>query len=385
MEKHTLLFTPSLTREEQSEPGTLPRRDAGISPRWLLGLALAFWTLFMTQSVGWRYYWTQFSVNPRPLNFIIRAELLMFGIYALLTPPIFLSARRFPLARKGWRISIGAHLVFGVLFAAIAKFLWDLAMVPMYRNPWIIDFSWSVLLQSLLSGVQISILLYWVIVVGLTAIHHVVQYRSKATEAAELRALLAEAQLQTLRIQLDPHFLFNTLHSISGLVHTDPDGAEEMIANLSELLRRSLAARGRNEILLSEEIDFLRLYLDIQRRRFADRLSVRYEIEAAAARALVPGMILQPLVENSIRHAIAPRRSGGTLLIRAGVEQQKLLLEVEDFGGKPPAPPVIEGVGLRTTRQRLEQMYAGLHQFELLPRGDGLCVRVSLPYHAAAV
>jgi sensor histidine kinase YesM len=315
-----------------------------------------------------------------PLGFIIRAEILMFGVAALLTPGIAYAARRFPLGRKRWAFSISTHIAAGVAFALAVKLLWDVAMLPLYYTPWIAHFSWGVFRRSLLAGLQVNVLLYWVVVIGITAIDHARRYRNSAIETAELRAQLAEAQLQMLRIQLDPHFLFNTLHSISELVHADPDTADLMIANLSDLLRHSLARRDRHEVLLSEEIEFVRLYLDIQCRRFQNRLAVRYEIGGAAADAQIPAMILQPLVENSIRHAIAPRRCGGVVLIRAGLEGPQLVLEVEDLGGQPAAPPAVEGVGLSNTRKRLERMYSGSHRFELLPGSEGLRVRVTLPY-----
>jgi two-component system LytT family sensor kinase len=336
------------------------------------------------QSIGWRFYLTQSAPKPVPLEFIVRAEVLMFGIAAALTPGIAYAARRFPLGRDRSSSAFLMHIFTGVVVALTVKLAWDFAMLPFYATPWIHQFSWLAFRRSLLAGLQANVLLYWVAVIGITAIDHARRYRQTAIEAAELRAQLAEAQLHRLRIQLDPHFLFNTLHSISELVHNDPDTADLMIANLSELLRQSLARSDRHEILLSEELEFVKLYLDIQCRRFPDRLTVRYDIGSAASRALIPGMILQPLIENSIRHAIAPRRSGGSVLIRAGLEERQILLEVEDFGGQPAAMPIIEGIGLRNTRERLEKMYAGRHRFELLPGREGLRVRVSLPYHREA-
>src|SRR5262249_52346651 len=156
--------------------------------------------------------------------------------------------------------------------------------------------TWERFLNSALAGFENNLILYWVAVIGTNAIDHARRHRQSAMEAAELRAQLAEAQLQSLRTQLDPHFLFNTLHSISELVHEDPDAADRMIVNLSELLRRSLESRDQPEISLSRELEFVRLYLDIQSCRF-QHLSVSYDIQPATSCALIPGMILQPLVE----------------------------------------------------------------------------------------
>lgn len=362
----------------------LARAGRGLRQAWLPAAVIVFWAIVAVESVAWRFYATNTTARPVALDFIVRAEAIVFSIAALLTPGIFWTARRFQLGRGRWGTAIPLHFAAGTLFALLVKGLWDLAILPFYRTPWVDAFSWKALRVSLLSGFQPNLLLYWVVVIGITAIDHARRHRQAALEAAHLRAQLAEAQLQSLRIQLDPHFLFNTLHGISSLVHSDPDTAELMIANLSELLRYSLAQRERAEIPLAEELDFLRLYLDIQCRRFPDRLSVRYEIANAAARGLVPGMLVQPLAENAIRHAIGRRRSGGTLRVAARTEGHELLLEVEDLGGSPPALPLVEGLGLRTTRERLERMYAGGHRFDVTAGREGLHVCIRLPYRMQA-
>src|SRR5262249_20803260 len=141
--------------------------------------------------------------------------------------------------------------------------------------------------------------------------------RDEELRASLLQSQLATAQLEALKIQLHPHFLFNTLHAISALVVKNPEGADKMIARLSDLLRMSLESAGAQEVLLEQELDFLRGYLDIQRTRFEDRLKVTMDIEPGALQALVPNMILQPLVENAIKHGIAPKASGGRITISA--------------------------------------------------------------------
>lgn len=304
----------------------------------------------------------------------------MFGYAALFTPGIIHAARRHPLDRGRWGRSAIAHAAFGTLFAVSVKLLWDISILHWYRTPWATgEFTWGVLVKSLFDGFQVNLLLYWMVVIGVTALDDGNRYRSVSREAAQLRAQLAETRLEVLRAQLDPHFLFNTLNSISAMVHADPDGAEQMIANLSELLRRSLDQRARHEVLLSVEIAFTKLYLEIQSRRFEERLQVRYEIEPEANDALVPGMILQPLVENSVRHAIAPRVCGGVVILRAGVKDGELWLEVEDEGGEPAIPVWDEGVGLGTTRERLISTYGNRASVELTPGQGGLKVRIVLP------
>ena len=303
----------------------------------------------------------------------------MFGIAAILTPCIAFAARRFPPGRRHWLVWTAIHFCGSAAFALLVKVLWDLAMLPIYATPWVTEFSFTALRLSLMQGLQINAALYWIIVMAVTAIDHAERLSSVALEAAELRAQLAEAHLRTLRNRLDPHFLFNALHGISSLVQEDPAAAEEMIADLSELLRRSLDQRERLRIPLSEEMEFLKLYLNIQCRRFV-RLRTDFEISRAASAAFVPNMILQPLVENSIRHAISTRRNGGAVAIRAAVAGHDLLIEVEDQGGSPSALPLREGVGLRTTRERLEQMYGGTQRMEFQATASGMLVRLRIPF-----
>src|SRR5262249_45458195 len=174
------------------------------SQNWPATSAIAFWAAVATQSIAWRFYVTQFTPKPVPLIFIVRAEVILFGIAALLTPGIAYAARRFPLGRGRWASSISMHFAAEVIFAVTIKLLWDVAICPFYYTPWVAHFSWVVFRRSALAGLQVNAILYWVVVIGVTAIDHARRYRSSALEAAELQARLAEAQLHMLRIQLDP-------------------------------------------------------------------------------------------------------------------------------------------------------------------------------------
>lgn len=213
------------------------------------------------------------------------------------------------------------------------------------------------------------------------------RYSQATRESEELQARLAQAQLQALRLQLNPHFLFNTLNTITALVHTSPVEAERMVTGLSELLRISLGSVGDQEVLLSRELEVLGYYVDIQRVRFHDRLTVQYDVSPGAERAYVPNLLLQPLVENAIKHGIAPRATAGCISIvaRRSNGGGRLTLEVRDNGiGAPPGAVLSEGVGFRNTRERLRSLYGDDHRFEAGPQpSGGFRVLVDLPFNLA--
>jgi LytS/YehU family sensor histidine kinase len=190
--------------------------------------------------------------------------------------------------------------------------------------------------------------------------------------------------LNLLKMQLHPHFLFNTLNAISALVYESPRAADRTISQLSDLLRLSLNSGAAQEVSLKDELEFLRKYVQIQQTLLQERLEVRWDIEPAALDAFVPNMILQPIVENSIRHGIAPLENGGRIEVSAGRFDGSLRLSVCDNGiGLAPDErgPRTEGVGLGNMRARLKHLYGGAHQLSLSePRGGGLEVRLLIPY-----
>jgi sensor histidine kinase YesM len=221
------------------------------------------------------------------------------------------------------------------------------------------------------------------------SITHALTYYRRAQErerkAVELEARLADAKLDALRMQLHPHFLFNTLNAISTLVHKDPHAADEMIANLSELLRATLDAEGQ-EIPLRRELDLLSRYLEIQQARFGDRLKIERQIDAAALDALVPTLILQPLVENAIRHGIEPQTTAGVVAIRAQRKDSVLQLGVADNGGGlQKSTGKSSGIGLTNTKARIEELYGNAGRLVLNSKsGEGFSVEIEIPFHSRA-
>ncbi|NJD10969.1 MAG: histidine kinase, partial [Gemmatimonadetes bacterium] len=203
-------------------------------------------------------------------------------------------------------------------------------------------------------------------------------------EAARLGSQLAESRLAALRTQLDPHFLFNTLHAVSALVTQDPRGVRRMISLLSELLRRSLEGAHAPEVSLREELDFVGRYLEIMQIRFQGQLQVATHAAAAALEGLVPNLILQPLGENAIKHGRGDAAERGAITITAAVEGDDLVLAVEDSGPGSNGP-LVEGLGIRNTRERLAALYGPAQALHLGPApGRGFRAEVHIPYHTAA-
>ena len=212
------------------------------------------------------------------------------------------------------------------------------------------------------------------------------KYRERERRALQLETRLAQAQLDALRMQLQPHFLFNTLNSISVLMAEDVKAARRMLTRLSDLLRKSLENEGAHEVSLRDELEFLESYLEIEQTRFQDRLTIRMNVDPAALDARVPNLILQPLVENAIRHGIAPRAAAGTIEIRAGRQNGMIELQVSDNGaglGGASVESLMKGIGLSNTQARLEQLYGARASFELRERDEGgLTVTIAIPFRS---
>jgi len=342
------------------------------------GLLVGFWFALGLYSTLLVYYRSALSSRPYTLSKAFQSEIIYSLIAAAFSPLVLYLARRYRLERLTLRRHLLIHLVAGALISATTKIIWDFALIehlPASYRP----VSLGNILRSIGYGFDYGFVIYWVIVIADSGIEYYRRYQAGTLEAAQLQTQLARAQVQALRTQINPHFLFNTLHSVSELVHSDPLAAEQMIARLSQLLRRSLDTSDLLEVPLSQEVDFLRLYLDIERVRFEDRLRAEFDIDPATESALVPNLILQPLVENAIRHGIAHRLSGGRILIRSRRAEQNLELSITDDGVGLPAAGMREGIGLSTTRERLEKLYRGDGHFQILPLPEGVECRLRFP------
>jgi LytS/YehU family sensor histidine kinase len=291
-------------------------------------------------------------------------------------------ARRFPLEKHRWRLPLLLH----VLGSAGFSISWMIlrAWVEQWDTPGTRVFA-AAFSHALVATFVFNLLVYWVVISVSHTMEYYLKFQEKEVRAAELEKSLTEAKLQALQMQLNPHFLFNTLHAISSLVHKDAEAADRMISRLSELLRYTLESTTAHEVPLHQELHILDRYLEIEQTRFGSRLSVVKQIAPEAMTVLVPNLVLQPIVENAIKHGIEPHARPGVINVSAGREENRLVLEVRDNGKGLKEGPQRERVGISNTRARLQQLYPSSHQFELLnaPEG-GLTVRLSIPWRTAS-
>lgn len=247
---------------------------------------------------------------------------------------------------------------------------------------------WTQFLHMTMFRTQFTIPIYWCIVCICWAMGHFQESGERQRRTLELEARLTEANLRALKMQLQPHFLFNTLNTIASLIYENPRAADDMIGSLSQFLRTTLEVSSENEISLKRELEFIDHYLEIQQTRFGDRLQIRREVEPDAVTALVPPLILQPLVENAIRYGIEPRETGGTVTLRASRAGDALLLEISDDGEGFRAGQLLKagnGVGLSNTKARLQALYGDQHRFKQTENHPtGACVIIELPFRLPA-
>lgn len=311
-----------------------------------------------------------------------------FYFWGLVSPLIFALCRRFPIERGHVAERLVFHSFVGLIFVAVVTAatlptLWYLGLnstpsqtlptyfASLFTNPFMIH-------QGLLA--------YW----GTLVVAHAFEYHRQAKigreRESELSAQLAQAQLAALKMQIHPHFLFNTLNSIAALLHKDIEAADRMIARLSDFLRMTLKNSGTSTVTLEQELEFLKTYLEIEKIRFQDKLLVEMNIDESAVDAKVPNLILQPLVENAVRHGVAKQTGIGRLNVHADRLGDRLVINIEDNGPGPNGHTSRknasrDGVGLANTRARLEQFYDEF-QFNIEEKGrkGGTIVSINVPY-----
>ena len=301
-------------------------------------------------------------------------------IWAALTPLALFCCRHFRITSDNWLSAVPVHLVGGILISFLQLAIQvrlNYIVNPGYKMGY-----WRVVYFFATFKGHINLLTYWVIVALNHGFYYYEQSRARELAWSRMETDLANAQLQVLNMQLHPHFLFNTLNSISTLVSEDPQAARQMVIKLSDLLRASLNKIDQPAVPLQQELELLECYISIEQTRFKDRLAIEKEIDSTALACEVPTMILQPLVENAVRHGIGKHRQADRISIIAQRSNGRLLLEVKNRIGSVEngGPALARGIGLTNTRARLEQLYNSQHSFEIANReGGGVAVKLTLP------
>ncbi len=338
----------------------------------LLAMHWGRWVLFM---LGWGAIsllfapeaYLSFLLRRTPISWTETLELTVVnsGIALLFIPAIIWLARRFPFERRNWRRALLVHAPACLLFSIGHSVLYALAC-----------HAWNDVGSTLFYRFHPNLITYWAAIGFTQAFDYFQKYQERERQVGDLR-------LELLRAQLQPHFLFNTLHTISAMMHQDVSRADRMVQRLSELLRLTLVNIGAREVRLADEIHFVQLYLEIERERFGERLETTVDASLEALDALVPAMFLQPLVENCVRHGLSAQQPDATIVIRATRSDDRLVLNVLDNGRGLRESPVSERLGLSITRKRLQQLYPQQHTFSIAARDpQGVIVTAEIPFRA---
>ncbi len=344
-------------------------------------MLIGFWSLLGLISTTQVYYLYQ-SWNPVPFTRVLLWQCLDWYFWVPATPLILWLGGKFTLERRNLIRAIPIHLASAVMLSvahlAASTMTGRLVDAPRYSEKPFTDILQTLLLKYL----QLDLVTYFGILAAGFAFDYYRRYREGQLIASQLETKLAKAQLEALKMQLHPHFLFNTLHAVGVLVRKrETKGALRMLTGLSSLLRVTLDSAGKQLVPLRQELDFLKRYLKIEQIRFRERLEVKMHIDDNVLNARVPNLALQPLVENAIRHGIAPRPDGGTIDIIARRVGAGLRMEVRDNGvGLAEDSAEFSGVGLGNVRARLEQLYGPQHRFEIADHeGGGVAAIVEIP------
>lgn len=372
-------------------------------------LIFGVWTILGLIATSQLYY--ERAVRGRPLSFVKALIWQMSALYvvALATPVVLWLARRYPVERRNWARRLACHLLASFVFSTVVTFFH--IIIDTINTSGIEMVTLAVVNRNLPVIFDRVVFVYWTILLLSHTYDYYTRYQSGLLKAAELRAQLARAELHALKMQLNPHFLFNTLNAISELIHKDPDAADETITLLSDMLRSTLDKTGVEEVTLKQELEFLERYFAIERTRMGNRLRIEMQVAPDVLDAQVPNMLLQPLVENAVRHGLAPCAAGGIVRIEAARADGSLQLRITDtgrglsyetstgeknFGNGNAIADVSQsgaseagasetcaskkiGVGLSNTRARLAHLYGSSSRFDMrpaLPHGLSVCIEI---------
>jgi len=331
---------------------------------WLVaGASFTAAALLFTSQV-----WIDFAYAGRRLSWglALIVALIDWELWALLSPIVVWLALRFRFSRDRWAAATAIHVPSGIVVGAV-KLTLEAMLTRLVLGYGRTPFSFL--------KIDLTLLTYWLIVAVTHVSGHYREARERERRALQLESSLARAQVEALKMQLHPHFLFNTLNTIAGLMREDVEAADRMLAKLAELLRRTFETADIQELPLARELEFLDDYLSIQQARFGQRLQLSIEVQELTRTVLVPTLILQPLVENAIRHGIAVRPGPGGVGIQSECRGDRLVINVTNDG--LPLPLTIrEGFGIRNIRSRLQALYGEDASFQLHPHPSGGAIAV---------
>ena len=363
----------------------MKKRRHGLVVLAILGAWTLFGFFFSTQL----YLNIRYHGRSQAFSLILIPWLICGYLWAALTPVALLLARRFPLEKELIVRRVALHLLFGVLLSLLQLVAYNFVFNTLVHRSSDSLFPLGPFQDVLVGQFHFNLLLYCVLVGLYQTFDYYRRFREREqratqleVEAAQLETQLTRAQLDALKMQLHPHFLFNTLNTISVLMEEDVGAANEMLLRLSDLLRAALKNNEAHEVTLEEELQFLEKYLQIEQARFQDRLKVRIDPAPETLTAYLPNLILQPLVENAIRHAVAPRATETLIEIRSHKHDGHLHLSVSDNGeGMMDHATPTNGIGLRNTRARLEKLYGSNQDFRLeTASGGGVHISIIIPF-----
>lgn len=353
-------------------------------------LLLLVWTVIGSVSYARHYLQDYYVALPSRMAFDYLSWLTCFYPWIALSPLVFRLERRDPLGSDGWPKNLGWLLLLSLplAYAGVmsAQFLY-VALGVSFRESVVVVTPWW---RPTVREMAVQFALYWTTIGGAYMVRTLIQLQEREEQAAklaleksQLQATLRQAELETLRARLNPHFLFNCLQNISVLTREDPKAASQMLARLGTLLRSALRRDGTPETTLADEVELTQAYLAVEKVRFGDRLAVLFDIAAETQTAIVPSLLLQPLVENAILHGLDVVDHTGLVSIQSKAEAERLIIAVTDNGAGLAVrnPSEMElGVGLASTCERLQKMYPNQHSFSIaaLPEG-GTQVRIVLP------
>src|SRR3989339_848864 len=365
-------------RRRQPETSLLESRWV----QWILYVVI--WTAVGLFFASYSSLWGRVIYkSPVTWDYALKTNLSFYYIWACIAPLVLWLGKRYQFERTSWPKAILVHLPTSILLSAAQLLVAEVVFQSFRPYPLKLFEAFKAIQVSFAFNFHMNLLTYWVILGVGSLRDYYRKYRDRDLRNAQLEAQLTQAQLQALKMQLHPHFLFNALNTISSLMHKNVQDADWVLVRVGEVLRASLKNSNVHEIPLREELEFLRRYLEIEQIRFGERLKVEIRVDSGLLDLKVPSFILQPLVENSIRYTIGSHTSGGLIEITAEQLQGRLKLNVKDNGPGLVVDHAVtgpEGVGLQNTRARLQQLYGDNHEFAFINHPhQGVDVSITIP------